>query len=100
MDVAAPLIAPDVSPDRTTKMLHAAQEFEAMTLAQMFQPMFDTVDMADTMFGGGAAETAFRPMMVEAVSRQIAAHGGLGLAGPVFDCLLRAQEAAASAKPR
>ena len=86
-----------VSPDQITKLRQAAQDFEAMTLNQLFAPVFDTVDTADTMFGGGAAETAFRPMLVEAISRQIAAHGGLGLAGPIFDCLLRAQESASGA---
>lgn len=93
-----PMDAADVglSPERIAKLKQAAQDFEAMALGQMLAPMFDTVDTADGVFGGGAAETAFKPMMVDAIAKQIAAHGGLGLAAPVYAALLRAQEATAN----
>ena len=70
----------------------AAQDFEAITIAQLLQPMFDTVDTAHGAFGGGDAEAAWKPMLVDAIAQQVAARGGLGFAGPVFDALLRAQE--------
>jgi hypothetical protein len=31
-------------------------------------------------------------MLVDAIGRQMAAHGGIGLAVPVFNAMLRAQE--------
>ncbi len=55
-----------------------------MALGQMLQPMFDTVDTAHGAFGGGDGEQAFRPMLVTEIAKQLAAHGGLGLARPVF----------------
>jgi len=70
----------------------AAQDFEALTIAQLLQPMFDTVDTAHGPFGGGDAEAAWKPMLVDAIAKQVAARGGLGFAGPVFGALLRAQE--------
>lgn len=84
----------DVPPAQVAKLKQAAQDFTAMTLGQMLAPMFDTVDTAHGVFGGGAAEVAFKPMLVQAIAKQMAAHGGFGLEGPIFDCLLRAQEAA------
>ena len=55
--------------------------------------MFNTVDIAHSMFGGGEAEETWRPMLVDAIGKQMAAQGGIGLAAPVFNVMLRAQEA-------
>lgn len=74
----------------------AAQQFEAMAIGQLLAPVFDTVDAAHGMFGGGDAEATWRPMLVDALGKQIATHGGLGLAQPVYDAMLRAQEAGTS----
>ena len=63
-----------------------------MAIGQLLQPMFDTVDTAHGAFGGGDGEAAWRPMLVDAIGKQMAAHGGLGLAAPVFNAMLRAQE--------
>jgi Rod binding domain-containing protein len=73
-------------------LVRAAQAFEATTLTQLLQPMFDTVDSAHGAFGGGDGEAAWRPMLVDAVAKQIAAHGGLGLAGPVLRQMMLMQE--------
>jgi Rod binding domain-containing protein len=70
----------------------AAQDFEAMAIGQLLQPMFDTVDTAHGLFGGGAGEEAWRPMLVQEIARQIEANGGLGLAKPIYDAMLRMQE--------
>jgi Rod binding domain-containing protein len=75
-------------------MVRAAQAFEATTLTQFLQPMFDTVDTAHGPFGGGDGEAAWRPMLIEALAKQIAAHGGLGLAGPVLRQMMQMQEEA------
>lgn len=70
----------------------AAKKFEAMAIGQLLAPMFDTVDTAHSLFGGGDAESSWKPMLVEAIGKQIEAHGGLGLAQPVYAAMLRAQE--------
>ena len=90
---AAALPATSLPAAQVTKAAKAAQDFEAMALGQMLAPMFDTVDMSDSPFGGGAGEQAFKPMLVNEMAKHIAAHGGLGLAGPVLTQMLRSQEA-------
>lgn len=78
---------------RIAKLRQAAQDFEAMALGELLQPMFDTVDTSGGAFGGGAAEATWKPMLVQAIGKQIATHGGLGLAAPVLAAMLRTQEA-------
>jgi Rod binding domain-containing protein len=74
------------------KTWRAAQDFEAMALGELLQPMFDTMDTSQGPFGGGSGEAAWRPMLTQAIAKQMAAHGGLGLAVPVFNQMLRMQE--------
>ena len=69
-----------------------------MAIGQLLQPMFETVDVAHAAFGGGEAEATWRPMLVDAIGKQMAAHGGIGLAVPVFNAMLRAQEQATMSK--
>jgi peptidoglycan hydrolase FlgJ len=78
-----------VDPDKVAK---SANDFEAMAIGQLLQPMFDTVDTAHDLFGGGPGEEAWKPMLVQEFAKQIANHGGLGLAKPVYDAMLRMQE--------
>ena len=92
----APAAAPRPAftvPQDAAKLRKAAQDFEAMAIGQLLQPMFDTVDTAHTVFGGGSAEAAWKPMMIEEMAKNIAAHGGLGLAAPIHAALLRMREA-------
>lgn len=81
-------------PMQTAKLWQAARDFEAMAIGQLLQPMFETIDVKHSPFGGGEAESTWRPMLVDAIARQMAAHGGIGLAVPVFNAMLRAQEQA------
>jgi flagellar protein FlgJ len=69
-----------------------ARDFEAMALGEFLKPMFGTIDSKKNPFGGGEGETTWRPMLVDEIAKQIAATGGLGLAGPVHDAMLRMQE--------
>jgi Rod binding domain-containing protein len=64
-----------------------------MAIGQLLQPMFSTVDSAHSLFGGGAAEDTWKPMLVNEIAKKIAANGGLGLARPVMAEMLRMQEA-------
>jgi Rod binding domain-containing protein len=73
------------------KVAKAANDFEAMAIGELLKPMFDTVDTAHGTFGGGSGEEAWKPMLVQEFARQIEAHGGLGLAKPVYDAMLRMQ---------
>jgi Rod binding domain-containing protein len=93
--VTAPLPSRPGVPADPAKVAKAAQDFEAMAIGELLKPMFDTVDTANSFFGGGAGEEAWKPMLVQEIARQIAAHGGLGLAGPVYDAMLRMQESKA-----
>jgi hypothetical protein len=63
-----------------------------MALGAFLKPMFETVDDHQNLFGGGEAEKTWKPMLVDAIGKQIAAAGSLGLAGPVHDAMLRMQE--------
>ncbi len=100
----APFAAPALAaagraagPDRATQMRQAATEFEAMAIGEMLKPMFDTLDTSGGLFGGGAGEAAWRPMLVQTIGKQMAQHGGLGLADAVYRALMRTQETAAEA---
>jgi peptidoglycan hydrolase FlgJ len=86
----APL-RPAAPPDEQ-KLWKAARDFEAMALGELLKPMFDTVSNKDSLFGGGEAEQTWKPMLVDEIGKLIAAHGGLGLAGPIHDAMLRMQE--------
>ena len=90
--VARVIPLPDTSVPRDPKVWQAAKNFEAMTIGQMLAPMFDTDDVAHSMMGGGDAEASWRPMMIDAIGKQIEGRGGFGLAQPVYDAMLRAQE--------
>lgn len=79
------------SPD-LAKVAKSAQDFEAMAIGELLKPMFDTVDTTRSEFGGGAGEEAWKPMLVQEIAKHIAANGGLGLAKPVYDAMLRMQE--------
>jgi Rod binding domain-containing protein len=94
LPVAGPQAAvrPAQTPD-PVKIAKAAHDFEAMAIGQMLEPMFDTVDSAHDAFGGGAGEEAWKPMLVQAFAKEIEARGGLGLSKPIYDAMLRAQEA-------
>lgn len=73
-------------------IMKAARDFEAMAISQLLQPMFDTIDTSRGPFGGGSGEAAWKPLMVQEFGKQIAAHGGIGLANSVYAAMLRMQE--------
>ncbi len=82
----------DATAGRATQLRKAATEFEAVAIGELLAPMFDTVDTAHGAFGGGDGEAAWRPVLVQAIGRQMAEHGGLGLANSIYSALMRAQE--------
>ncbi len=80
----------------TAKTDKAAQDFEAVYIAEMLKPMFETVEVDDT-FGGGKGEEVFRGMLTQEMGKSIAKQGGFGLADHVKAELLRIQEHQAKA---
>lgn len=68
-----------------------SQEFEAVFLGQMLQPMFQNINAAEP-FGGSPSEKMWRSMQVDEYGKAIARAGGIGLADAVFKEILKAQE--------
>jgi Rod binding domain-containing protein len=69
----------------------AAQEFEAVFIAQMLQPMFAGLS-TDGPFGGGRGEEVFRSQLIEQYGKEIAAGGGIGLTDALTREILSLQE--------
>ncbi|MDO1559709.1 rod-binding protein [Brevundimonas sp. 2R-24] len=90
-DVLRPTVQAPAGVHDVARAREAAVQFETAFLSSMLQPVFAGVSSQDSMFGGGAGEEAFRSFMVDAVARQAARSGGIGLADRVQAELLRAQ---------
>ena len=86
-------VSTTLPPHQAARIQRAAQDFEAMAAGQMLAPMFQTVDASKGLFGGGAGEQAWQPMMVNELGKAVANAGGLGLARPIMEQMLRLQEA-------
>ncbi len=67
-----------------------AQDFEAAFIAQLLGDMFKGVETS-APFNGGAGEDAFKSFFMEAVAKQMAAAGGLGLADDLTREMLKMQ---------
>ena len=80
-----------LAPADDAKTRRAATDFESMTLDQMLQPMFATLD-SDPMFGGGEAEKTLQPMLVTEMAKIMEQRGGLGLAVAIGDKMRDKQE--------
>ena len=76
---------------KNPKIWAAAQDFEAMFLNTMLEPMFEGLGN-EGPFGGGSGVETWRGMMVQEWSKSIAASGGLGLANQVYSDILALQE--------
>ena len=70
---------------------HAAEDFEAVFLAQMLGPMFAGL-RTDGFFGGGQGEEMFRSLMINEYGRLISQAGGIGVADAVMAEMLDIQE--------
>ena len=69
----------------------AAQDFEAVFLSQMLEPMFAGIS-TDGPFGGGPSEGIFRSMMLQEYGKVLAKHGGIGLSDSIKRDMMRMQE--------
>ncbi len=76
---------------RQDQTRRAAEEFEALFLSQMLEPMFEGLQ-TEGPFGGGAGEQIYRSLMVQEYGKAIAASGGVGIADAVQREILKLQE--------
>ena len=68
-----------------------SEEFEAVFLCQMLQPMFANIQAAEP-FGGSSSEKMWRTMQVEEYGKALSKAGGIGIADAVFREIIKAQE--------
>ena len=78
--------------DSAAKAEKVAQDFEAVFIGQMLQPMFKDIE-AEEPFGGGQGQEVWKTMMVDEIGKQMAKAGGIGLASSVKQEILRMQQA-------
>ena len=81
---------PPATPEQRRKIAATAQEFEGQLLGLLMQPMFEGLQ-SDGPFGGGNAEGTYKAFLVEAIGKQVAKAGGVGLSDPVAREMLRMQ---------
>jgi len=74
-----------------TEAREIAEDFEAVFLSQMLQPMFENLS-AEEPFGGGSAEDMWRSMQVEEYGKAITKAGGIGVADAVYREIIKLQE--------
>ncbi|MFI4935656.1 MAG: rod-binding protein [Caulobacterales bacterium] len=67
-----------------------AQKFEASFLSTMISTMFEGVGAA-APFGGGAGEDMWKSFLAEAMAKQMAKAGGIGLSAAVAKEMLKMQ---------
>ena len=87
---AAPPTLPAATPAQRAKIHQTAKAFESQLISQMLQPIFDGLQ-TDGEFDGGQAEGTYRSFMVEAMGKQMARSGGIGVAHAVEREMLKMQ---------
>ena len=93
VNLLRPAAAPTYAPTNASraKIKSTAQAFEASFIGQMLQPMFEGLSTAPP-FGGGEGEGAFRSFLVDAMAKQMAKAGGIGLAPTIEREMIRMQQ--------
>lgn len=91
----APLPLASRAPAAPDEIRRAAEEFEAVFLAQMLAPMFEGLQ-TDGLGGGGLGEEIFRPMLIERYAEALSKAGGVGIADSVVREMMRLQQTQAA----
>lgn len=73
------------------KIAGAAEEFEAVFIAEMMKPMFEGLE-TDGMFGGGKGEEVFKSLLLQEYGKLTAKTGKIGIADAVQTELIKIQE--------
>ena len=76
---------------RRGQIAKTAQSFEASFLTTMFETMFASVP-TDSAFGGGPGEDMWKSFLAEAMAKQTAKRGGIGVSRAVEREMLKLQE--------
>ncbi len=82
---------PNAASLRAGKAHEAAQDFEAVFLTTMLQPMFSAMK-SDGPFGGGNGTEMWRSLLTDEYAKSFAKAGGIGIADHVQRALLAQQE--------
>lgn len=77
--------------DSLREARQVSEDFEAVFLSQMLQPMFQNIE-AEEPFGGSPSEKMWRTMQVDEYGKAIARAGGIGIADAVFREIIKTQE--------
>lgn len=75
----------------------ASADFEAMFIAQMLKPIFESIEV-NPIFGGGKGEEVFSGFLIEEYGKSLSRAGGIGIADNVKQEMLRIQEMAMQEK--
>ncbi len=75
----------------TAAIERKAQEFEAIMLAELLKPMFETAKTPSLFGGDGAEQSIFGAMLQEKYAEAMAARGGVGIADQVKAALIDIQ---------
>jgi flagellar protein FlgJ len=73
------------------KIHQTAVSFEASFLTQMLQTMFSGVETSAPPFGGGPGEDMWKSFLSEAMAKQMAKRGGIGVSKAVEKEMLKLQ---------
>lgn len=73
------------------KIAGAAEEFEAVFVAEMMKPMFEGLE-TDGLFGGGKGEEVFKGLLLQEYGKITASTGKIGIADAVQTELIKLQE--------
>ena len=90
--IAAAVAAPPQLSGEQKRAADAAKEFEAVFIAQMLAPLFNSVE-TPSIAGGGESEEFFKSLMQDAYAKAMAERGGFGIADQVKSELIHLQSA-------
>ena len=76
---------------RQAEIERAAEEFEAVFIAEMLKPMFEGIS-TEAPFGGGKGEEIFRSMLLQEYGKEMAHNRSIGIADHVKAEMIKLQE--------
>ncbi len=74
---------------KRAQIADTARNFESSFLSTMMQSMFKDVNAGE--FSGGQGEEAFKSFFTEAIAKQVAKAGGVGISGQIEREMLKLQ---------
>jgi Rod binding domain-containing protein len=81
-----------VADDVHAKAKAAAQDFEAVFLNAMLQPMFSAIK-SEGPLGDGAGSGVWKSLLTDEYAKRFASSGGIGIADHVYRALIETQAA-------